>query len=38
LEKASRRILDCCSMYPSESVELVSKSWSRLETALKKLS
>jgi hypothetical protein len=25
-------------MYPSESVEFVSKSWSRLETALKKLS
>jgi hypothetical protein len=35
-EKASRRILDCSSMYFRESVEFVSRSWRRRETALKK--
>ena len=38
LVNASRRILDCSSMYLSERVEFVSRSWRRRETALKKLS
>jgi len=33
---ASRRILDCSSMYFRERVEFVSSSWRRRETALKK--
>ena len=37
-EKASRRILDCSSMYFNDSVELVSSNCRRRETALKKLS
>lgn len=33
---ASRKILDCSSMYFRERVEFVSRSWRRRETALKK--
>jgi hypothetical protein len=36
LMNASRRILDCSSMYFRERVEFVSRSWRRRDTALKK--
>ena len=36
LVNASRRILDCSSIYFRERVEFVSRSWRRRETALKK--
>jgi hypothetical protein len=38
LVNASRKILDCSSMYLRDRVEFVSRSWRRRETALKKLS